>query len=225
MEAINFNTDNVYELFMDYLHGDKNEYFTYIGEGASKAAFLFFEETTNEKYVIKIEKDYYIDEILDEYLIDTLEFEDIEEYNECYEQTKKEIEMYKWAKENGLDLFLAPILLEYSSAAQQFEVMAYCEDLYEDNLNKDRSLRESLKESVGNTINCRVFRNSIGGFIVDYLTVNKGFSQDLIKELYRIGKGLLRINEELFDDCGRISNLGIYNGRLVLRDYGYGYIE
>ena len=66
MKAINFNTDNVYELFINYLHGDKNEYFTYIGEGASKAAFLFFEETTNEKYIIKIEKDYYIDEILND---------------------------------------------------------------------------------------------------------------------------------------------------------------
>ena len=44
MKAINFNTDNIYELFLDYLHGDKLEYFTYIGQGASKAAFLFFEE-------------------------------------------------------------------------------------------------------------------------------------------------------------------------------------
>ncbi len=225
MKSINFNADNIYELFMDYLHGGEDGYFTYIGEGSSKAAFLFFEETTNEKYIIKIEKDYYIDEILNENLIDILFFEDIEEDNECYEQTKKEIEMYKWAKENGLDLFLAPILLEYSSAAQQFEVMAYCEDLCMDNLDKDGFLRESLKESVGNTINCPVLRDSIGGFIVDYLTVNKGFSQELIKELYRIGKELMIINEGFFDDSGRYSNLGLYNGKLVLRDYGYGYME
>lgn len=224
MKAINFNTDNIYELFLDYLHGDKLEYFTYIGQGASKAAFLFFEETTNKKYIIKIEKDYYVDDILNEDLIDTLDFEDIEGDNECYQQTKKEIEMYKWAKENNLDLFLAPILLEYSSAAQQFEIMAYCEDLSAGELD-NYSLRESLKESVRNTLECPVYTDSIGGFIVDYLTVNEGFSQDLIQELHRIGKGLLRINEELFDDCGRISNLGIYNGRLVLRDYGYGYIE
>lgn len=224
MKAINFNTDNVYELFINYLHSDKNEYFTYIGEGASKAAFLFFEETTNEKYIIKIEKNYYINEILNEDLIDTLYFENIEENDECYQQTKKEIEMYKWAKENNLDLFLAPILLEYSSVAQQFEVMAYCEDLCADELD-NYSLRESLKESVRNTLKCPVYTDSIGGFIVDYLTVNKGFSQDLVQELHRIGKGLLRINEELFDDCGRVSNLGIYNGRLVLRDYGYGYME
>lgn len=224
MKAINFNTDNVYELFINYLHGDKNEYFTYIGEGASKAAFLFFEETTNEKYIIKIEKDYYIDEILNEDLIDILDFEGIEGDDECYQQTKKEIEMYKLAKENNLELFLAPILLEYSSAAQQFEVMAYCEDLCTGELD-NYSLRESLKESVRNTLECPVYTDSIGGFIVDYLTVNEGFSQDLVQELHRIGKGLLRINEELFDDCGRVSNLGIYNGRLVLRDYGYGYME
>lgn len=224
MKAINFNTDNVYELFMNYLRSDKNEYFTYIGEGASKAAFLFFEETTNEKYIIKIEKDYYIDEILNKDLIDTLDFEYIEGDDECYQQTKKEIEMYKWAKENNLDLFLAPILLEYSSAAQQFEIMTYCEDLSAGELD-NYSLRETLEEFVRNTLKCPVYTDSIGGFIVDYLTVNKRFSQDLIQELHRIGKGLLRINEELFDDCGRVSNLGIYNGRLVLRDYGYGYIE
>lgn len=225
MKAINFNTDNLYGLFMDYLYGDKNEYFTYIGEGASKAAFLFFEETTNKKYIIKIEKDYYIDDILNEDLVGRLCFEDIEESNECYEQTKKEIETYRWAKENNLDLFLAPILLEYSSAAQQFEVMCYCEDLYENALDEDFSLRSSVRESVRNTIGCSTHGDTIGGFIVDYLIVNRGFSQDLIKELYRIGKELLIRNEGFFDDCGRYSNLGIYNGRLVLRDYGYGYMR
>lgn len=225
MKAINFNTDNLYGLFMDYLYGDKNEYFTYIGEGASKAAFLFFEETTNKKYIIKIEKDYYIDDILNEDLIGRLCFEDIEESNECYEQTKKEIETYRWAKENNLDLFLAPILLEYSSAAQQFEVMCYCEDLYENVLDEDSSLRSSVRESVKNTIECSTHGDTIGGFIVDYLIVNREFSQDLIKELYRIGNALLMINERFFDDCGRYSNLGIYNGKLVLRDYGYGYME
>lgn len=225
MKAINFNTDNLYGLFMDYLYGDKNGYFTYIGEGASKAAFLFFEETTNKKYIIKIEKDYYIDDILNEDLIGRLCFEDIEESNECYEQTKKEIETYRWAKENNLDLFLAPILLEYSSAAQQFEVMCYCEDLHKDVLDEDLSLRRSVKESVRNTIECSTHGDTIGGFIVDYLIVNREFSQDLIKELYRIGNALLMINESFFDDCGRYSNLGIYNGKLVLRDYGYGYME
>lgn len=225
MKAINFNTDNLYGLFMDYLYGDKNGYFTYIGEGASKAAFLFFEETTNKKYIIKIEKDYYIDDILNEDLVGRLCFEDIEESNECYEQTKKEIETYRWAKENNLDLFLAPILLEYSSAAQQFEVMCYCEDLNKNVLDEDSSLRRSVKESVRNTIECSTHGDTIGGFIVDYLIVNKGFSQDLIKELYRIGKELLIINEGFFDDCGGYSNLGIYNGKLVLRDYGYGYME
>ena len=225
MKAINFNTDNIYELFLDYLHGDKDGYFTYVGEGSSKAAFLFFEETTNKKYIIKIEKDYYIDDILNEDLIDRLCFEDIEESDECYEQTKKEIEIYEWAKENNLDLFLAPILLEYSSAAQQFEVMCYCEDLYENVLNKDLPLKKFIKGSVENTIECPTYGNSIGGFIVDYLIVNREFSQDLIKELYRIGKELLMINERFFDDCKRYSNLGIYNGKLVLRDYGYGYME
>lgn len=225
MKAINFNTDNLYGLFMDYLYGDKNEYFTYIGEGASKAAFLFFEETTNKKYIIKIEKDYYIDDILNEDLVGRLCFEDIEESNECYEQTKKEIETYRWAKENKLDLFLAPILLEYSSAAQQFEVMCYCEDLCLDDLEEDESLRESIEKTVTNTVKCSVCRDSIGSFIVDYLVVNKEFSQDLIKELYRIGEELLIINERFFDDCGRYSNLGIYNGKLVLRDYGYGYMK
>lgn len=225
MKAINFNTDNIYELFLDYLHGDKHEYFTYIGQGASKAAFLFFEETTNKKYIIKIEKDYYVDDILNEDLIGELDFEDIEESDECYEQTKKEIETYRWAKENNLDLFLAPILLEYSSAAQQFEVTCYCEDLDKNVLDKDFSLRSSVKESVRNTVECSTYGNTIGGFIVDYLIVNNGFSQDLIKELYRIGKELLTINEGFFDDCGRYSNLGIYNGKLVLRDYGYGYME
>lgn len=225
MKAINFNTDNLYGLFMDYLYGDKNGYFTYIGEGASKAAFLFFEETTNKKYIIKIEKDYYIDDILNEDLIDRLCFEDIEESNECYEQTRKEIETYRWAKENNLDLFLAPILLEYSSAAQQFEVMCYCEGLCLDDLEEDESLRESIEKTVTNTVKCPTHGNTIGGFIVDYLIVNRGFSQDLIKELYRIGKELLIINERFFDDCGRFSNLGLYNGKLVLRDYGYGYME
>lgn len=225
MKAINFNTDNIYELFLDYLHGDKLEYFTYIGQGASKAAFLFFEETTNKKYIIKIEKDYYVDDILNEDLIDTLDFEDIEGDNECYQQTKKEIEMYKWAKENNLDLFLAPILLKYSSAAQQFEIMAYCEDLSLDYLNKDPYLRESVRHSIRNTIDCPIYRDTIGGFIMDYLTVNKEFSRDLIKELHRIGKELLKVNKWFFDDCGRYSNLGIYNGKLVLRDYGYGYME
>ena len=225
MKAINFNTDNIYELFLDYLHGDKLEYFTYIGQGASKAAFLFFEETTNKKYIIKIEKDYYVDDILNDDLIGDLDFEDIEESEKCYGQTKKEIETYRWAKENNLDLFLAPILLEYSSATQQFEVMDYCEDLDKNVLDKDFSLRSSVKRSVRNTIECSTYRNTIGGFIVDYLIVNNGFSQDLIKELYRIGKELLTINEGFFDDCGRYSNLGIYNGKLVLRDYGYGYME
>lgn len=225
MKAINFNTDNIYELFLDYLHGDKDGYFTYVGEGASKAAFLFFEETTNEKYIVKIEKDYYYDDIWNEDLIDMLCFEDIEESNECYEQTKKEIETYRWAKENNLDLFLAPILLEYSSAAQQFEVMRYCEDLYKNVLDEDFSLRSSVREFVRNTIECPIHRDSIRGFIVDYLIVNKEFSQDLIKELYRIGKELLIINERFFDDCDRYSNLGIYNGKLVLRDYGYGYMD
>lgn len=224
MKAINFNTDNIYELFIDYLHGDKHEYFTCIGQGSSKAAFLFFEETTNKKYIIKIEKDYYIDDILNEDLIDDLYFEDIEEDSECYEQTKKEIEMYEWAKENNLDLFLAPILLEYSSSDQQFEVMCYCEDLYIDDLEEDESLRESIKNAVTNTVKCPVCRDSIGSFIVDYLVVNKEFSQDLIKELYRIGEELLKINNCLFGDC-RFSNLGLYNGKLVLRDYGYGYME
>ena len=36
MKAINFNTDNIYELFLDYLHGDKHEYFTYIWHVESK---------------------------------------------------------------------------------------------------------------------------------------------------------------------------------------------
>lgn len=225
MKSINFNKDDIYELFMDYLHGDEDGYFTYVGEGASKAAFLFFEETTNKKYIIKIEKDYYFDEILNKDLIDTLNFEYVEEDDDCYQQTKKEIEMYKWAKENNLDLFLAPILLEYSSAAQQFEVMTYCEDLSLDDLNKDPYLRESVRHSIRNTIDCLIYRDTIGGFIVDYLTVNKEFSKDLIKELYRIGKGLLKVNKQFFDDCGRYSNLGIYNGKLVLRDYGYGYME
>lgn len=223
--TVNFNTDSVYELFMDFLTNEENKIFRFLGQGSSKASFIFFEETTMKNYVVKIEKDFYYNEISNTDLLEELEFEDIEEDNECYEQTKKEIEMYKWAKENELDLFLAPILLDYSSAAWQFEVMAYCEDLYRDDLDKDESLRESLKESVRNSVKCSVYRDTIGGFIVDYLTINKGFSQDLIKELYRIGKELLKINDGLFDDCGRISNLGIYNGRLVLRDYGYGYMR
>lgn len=223
--TINFNTDNIYELFMDYLTNEKNNIFRFLGQGSSKACFTFFEETTNEFYVVKIEKDYYIDDILNQDLLDELTFLDIDEDNECYEQTKKEIEMYKWAKENNLDLFLAPILLEYSSADQQFEVMGYCEDLYLKELNEDKPLRESIKNTIKNTIKCPTYGNTIGGFIIDYLIVNGGFSQDLIKDLYRIGKELLTVNGSLFGDAGRISNLGIYNGKLVLRDYGYGYMD
>ena len=47
--TVNFNTDNVYELFMDYLTNEENKIFKFLGQGSSKAGFIFFEETTMEK--------------------------------------------------------------------------------------------------------------------------------------------------------------------------------
>lgn len=56
--SINFNTDSVYDLFLDFLQGDPEvqSLFHYIGEGSSKACYSFMEESTNERYVVKIEK-------------------------------------------------------------------------------------------------------------------------------------------------------------------------
>lgn len=221
--TINFNTDNVYELFMDYLQNKENKIFDFLGQGSSKAAFMFFEESTKQEYVVKIEKDFYYEDVLNTDLLDELEFEDIEEDNQCYQQTKKEIETYKWAKENNLDLFLAPILLEHSSADQQFEVMVYCEDLFRDEL--DCPLRDSLRNSIETTVKCSTYLDTLGGFIADYLIVNKEFSKQLIEELYDIGRELEEINAWFFEDYSRNGNLGLYNGKLVLRDYGYGYME
>lgn len=215
--SINFNTDSVYDLFLDFLQGDPEvqSLFYYIGEGSSKACYSFMEESTNEKYVVKIEKDFYSCYIESNYELD-LTCEDIEEDNECFQQTSKEIGTYKWAKENGLDLFLAPIVLEHSNAYREFEVMPYVENI---NVYRNNDIIDRVEAAT----NSRCYSDTLEGFIADYLSVAGEFSLEMVEKLKSIGEKLMNVNAQFFEDASRSSNLGLYKGRLVLRDYGYGF--
>ena len=136
-ENINFKKDSVFEVFREYCEYE-NRLFTFIGEGASKMVYEFYEESTDKIYVFKIEKKYYYEQ-LPFIKSDSEDYYSDDDYfvtGCCDKQIQKEIQVFKFL-ENNKDIkhLFAPIVLEQSSEDDLYETMIKCNaivDCYDD---------------------------------------------------------------------------------------------
>lgn len=244
---INFEKDNVLEMFEDFVCGYNNE-FTYCGAGASKVVFSFYEESTKQKYVVKVEKEIWGIDLITNNIIDEDEAQcdwDDEEYescqnssyeynpfsycpeDKCYMQTKKEIRAYEQFVDFGCDEFIAPILLEHSNYDRAFAVMPCCEMVCDEKylLGEDQeTLVKKMFNKLYKTHDDYCFLRSYKywayyGFVRNKLQEGKSLSHAVYEVIKQLAL-MSKLNEALDDiSCG---NVGLYNNKFVFIDYGYG---
>ena len=208
---INFKKDFVYDLFLQFINGE-NQLFTYEGCGISKLCFSFLEESTMSYYVIKVEKTDY-PELYYEYA----DMEYSNSPSDCDAgQVAEEILCYKRLLEShnkGIDL-LAPIILEQSDPDRNFEVMVYC-DSYNEGDDISVEMRKSNNELVDSLTekSCEFY---------DYLSRSEVLTEDYILEIETQLDALEEADRYIFYDL-HDGNVGYYNGKLVIIDYGYAY--
>lgn len=230
---INFNETDLLQTFTDYCY-NKNNYFSFLGAGSSKAVFEFFEESTKEKYVIKVEKSDW-SEILPK-RIDIEEDEGFYVFEEwsCgssfpedkfYHQTQKEISVYSNAAKAGIDEILCPILLDYSDIVHGYSVMPKCEKA-EEHISFSRSSLYKYftkKEKIKTTPTLVPFYDLID-LIYGYISKTEPDRKKVLKRLLSTINAARELDKKypgIFSDLGD-DNIGVYNKKIVLIDYGYG---
>lgn len=205
---------DIFNKLMYEIKNQKLENFSFIDRGASKIVFSFIDEVTNQKYVIKVDGVIFKEKELAFLLGKNYVFIDLK--YKSGNQVKKEILFYKYIiSKINIPVFI-PTLLEYSDENIGYSIQPYAQEYEAPNksLNYKKTMQRYITDSYDR------MTSKAANYILDYF-LNDMDSEDNLQDFLNIYEDLYEKYEiDIFEDCCE-DNLGIYNGRAVIIDYGY----
>lgn len=205
---------DIFNKLIREIKNQKLENFSFINRGASKMVFSFIDEITNQKYVIKVDGKNFDEDELFFLLGKTYIFLDLKDKGG--NQVEKEILFYKYIiSKIDIPVFI-PTLLDYSDENIGYSIQPYAQE-YE-TPNKSFNYKNTMQRYITNSYDRAT--SKAANYILDYF-LNEDDPEDTLQDFLDIYRDLYEKYEiDIFEDCSE-DNLGVYNGRIVIIDYGY----